>query len=82
MAERAAESGDWHLHDIDLDAIAAGHLPHGRYRSAPAPAWNAWNAQPPGLGHGFWSYPPPPPDTQAGIDYDQFAYTDDGNPYA
>jgi hypothetical protein len=41
MAERAAESGDWHLHDIDLDAIAAGHLPHGRYAS-----------QPPG--HGYW----------------------------
>jgi hypothetical protein len=89
MAERGAESGDWHLYDIDLDAIAGGYLPHRRYASRPPTQngpWQQWNGQPPGLGHGFFAYPGPSPDTQAGYDYDQFMNTDedpyDGNPYA
>jgi hypothetical protein len=69
MAQRGAESGDWHLDDMELDALAGGHWqrrPSAREFTAPG-----YDDGSPGTG--FWSYPAPPEDTQAYADWTQMA---------
>jgi hypothetical protein len=75
MAQRGAESGEYDLGEDELDAVADGLFPDPEYRPGgkPSPAQFM-------TGHGddddFWSYPAPPEDTQAYVDWSRMADED------
>jgi len=77
MAQRGAEKGDTDLDDLELDAVADGYLPEPEYRpgAKPSPAQFMAHYDDGSLGNenSFWSYPPPPEDTQAYLDWTQMA---------
>lgn len=80
MAQRCAEKGDTDLDELELDAVADGFLPEPEYRpgAKPSPAqfMAHYDDGSPGNENSFWSYPPPPEDTQAYVDWERMA--DDG----
>jgi hypothetical protein len=80
MGQAAAERGETVLGEDELDAVADGYYPDPEYRPGGKPSTTQFMSD--GYDDGsclardensFWSYPPPPEDTQAYLDWEQMA---------